>query len=164
MFIPMMKNRLNRHVISGTIYGIILTTSIIMGFRNTVANEFVVILTLFSSTFIIGLAKAYSEFIGLHIEKQCYPLIREVKDILKEALSIMLYSQVPTFFFVLSAFNAISLRLAYNLSGASAMISLFMFGALYGKLLDFSFKRKMTIGALNMTFGLCIILLYSFIH
>lgn len=145
------------------IYGIILIQVLLVSFDRG-ADPLMLAFKTFIGALVIVSAEIYSEFLGGIIKKKGHLSKIEMDEIKREALSISAVSLNPTILFLISNFNIISIKTAFNLSYFLGLIELVIFGFIASKSINNNLFKNFRAGFFTGLVGLSIIVVKSFIH
>lgn len=159
-----MQPALIGHVISRSMYGIIITMALLAALEHTEASAWAVALSIVATLFSISIAEAYTESIGAHIDKKSPIEDHERHKILKESLYVFGGSSVPLLAFVAAGIGFWSLSVAFMIAKVASFILLFEYGYLYGRRSGRSRLGALKVGALNIFLVSLIVAFKELVH
>ena len=149
---------------SEVIYGTITILAVILALEEYASSPWGVTLGVVGTTLTLAFARAYSDSIaemlhrGRHFERSDLLLIW------REARPVMVYSQLPTLAFVLSALGLLPLSLSFTIAKILGMLVLSFAGYLVGKRVGLSRFRSLLSGLTVASLGGLVILLKVLTH
>lgn len=124
--------------------------ALLAALEHTGASAWAIALSIVATLFSISIAEAYTESIGVHIDKQSPIEHEEGHKIFQESLYVFGGSSVPLLAFVAAGVGLWSLHVAFVIAKIASFILLFEYGYLYGRRSGRSRLGALKVGALNI--------------
>ncbi|MFN7160620.1 MAG: hypothetical protein ACK4NC_03355 [Candidatus Gracilibacteria bacterium] len=159
-----MQPTLIGRVISRSMYGIIITMALLAALENSSASAWAVALSIVATLFSISIAEAYTESIGVHIDKKTPIQDHERHKIFKESLYVFGGSSIPLFAFVAAGLGLWTLSTAFMIAKVASFILLFEYGYLYGRRSGRTRLGALKVGALNILLVSLIVAFKELVH
>ena len=153
-----------KSAISEVVYGTITILAVILALEEYASGPWQVAFTIVGTTYALAFARAYADLIAetLHRGRRLgrYDLLL----IWREARPVMVYSQLPTLVFVLSALGLLPLGLSFMIAETVGVLVLFFAGYLVGRRVGASRLRSLLSSLAIASVGGLVILLKVLTH
>jgi hypothetical protein len=120
--------------VARVIYGAIIGLAIVVALQEHPPAAVRVAASLIGSAVAVGLAEAYSEFVGTEAHSRRHLKRAEVRQLLGDAAAVTLGAGFPAVFFVLAALDVIALDTAFQLAKWSGLALICTYGFLAARL------------------------------
>jgi hypothetical protein len=120
--------------VARVIYGAIIGLAIVVAVQDHPPAAGQVAAALAGSALAVGLAEAYSEFVGSEAHSRRHLQRAEVRQLLMDAAAVTLGAAFPALFFVLAALDFIALDTAFQLAKWSGLALICAYGFLAARL------------------------------
>jgi hypothetical protein len=139
------------------IYGSIIVLAVIVAEDNTSVSVAVAIGTVLGAAIVTSLAHIYSDYIGEVIRVGRHPTRREWRTSVRNAAVGFAMAILPAGFFLLAAFDAISLDKAFDIAKWVGVGVLGAYALLANLRAGFSLRRSIAIGLLFTLLGFLLV-------
>ncbi len=144
-------------------YGVVLLTSVLMVLWYELTSAINAILILFFTAMTSDIAQVYSKTMIAKLEQKEKFTSHHVVTIIANDRFVYVFVLLVAPFFLLSYFDIITIDTAYVLASITSVGIFFFFGYYYGRLVQATFKKKISYALLFSMISLSIILLKSLI-
>ncbi len=149
-------------VISRSMYGLIITTALLIALEHTAMTSWSVALSILTSLLSICIAEAYTEGVGTHIRQGDLERT-EKRHIFRESLYIFVGSTLPLLVFILSGVGVWDISTAYLIAKVSIIVLLMEYGYIYGRRIGRSRLGALRVALLNIVLVTLIIFFKEFV-
>lgn len=139
------------------LYGMITGLALIVVLEESPSGPWRVVVIIVAATCAFAFAKAYASMVAEILSKGEHLTRGTLRSAWREVRPLMVYLQLPTLVFVLSALGFLSLDLAFRVAQAVGVFSLFLAGYSMGRRVGFSCPRSRVSGlAIGVVGGMII--------
>lgn len=148
----------DKTAISEAIYGMITILALIVVLEENPRGPWQVVITIVAATCALAFARAYASTVAEILSKGEHLTRATLRAIWREARPLIVYPQLPTLVFVLSALGLFPLDLAFWVAEAVGVLSLLFAGYLVGRRVGLSrFRSLLSSLAIGVVGGLVIL-------
>ena len=120
--------------VSRIIYGATIGLALVVALQEHPPAGGNMVALLVGTAVAVGLAEAYSEFVGTEARARRHLRGEEVHELVKESAAVMLGAGFPAVFFALAALDAITLETAFSLAKWTGLAIICAYGFLAARL------------------------------
>jgi hypothetical protein len=155
---------LDSHQVTRVVYGAIIGLSLVLVMERHPPAAGVVIGSLVATALAVGLAEAYSDFLGTETRTRGRPSRRELVDIGEKALFVMVGITFPVVFFLLAAVGVLEVDTAFTIAKWTGLGLIFFYGFCGARLAGAGVARSLGEALAVGLIGALLILVKSLIH
>ena len=153
-----------RSAISEVVYGTITILAVILALEEHSSGPWQVTFTIVGTTYALAFARAYADLIAETLHRGRRLGRSDLLLIWREARPVMVYSQLPTLVFVLSAVGLLPLGLSFTIAETVGVLVLLFAGYRVGRRVGASRLRSLLSGLAIASVGGLVILLKVLTH
>jgi hypothetical protein len=150
--------------VARVIYGSIVGLALVVALEAHPPGAGATAATLLGTALAVGLAEAYSEFVGIEARTRRSVDRAQVRELLADAASVMFGAGFPALFFVLAAAGAIQLALAFTLAKWTGLGLIGAYGFLAARVSGANLGRALLHAAILGAIGGLLIALKALVH
>lgn len=154
----------SRSSIASTIYGLVTVLAVIEVLRHHPPSAITSAVTLFGTTVAVALVDVYSEWIASVLAHRRSLSSEEIRDVVREASTVMVGAQGPTVVLILAVIGLLSVETALGVARLVALLSLFAIGFRVGQLLHGGWLKQVMSGLALLAIGAFIVLIKAAFH
>ena len=150
--------------VARVIYGSIVGLALVAALEDHPPTAFATASALLGTALAVGLAEAYSEFVGTEARTRAPVDRRQVRELLAESAAVMFGAGFPALFFLLAAVGALELELAFTLAKWTGLGLIGAYGFFAARLSGAGLGHALVHAAVLGAVGGALIALKAFVH
>lgn len=150
--------------VARVIYGSIVGLALVVAFEDHPPTAAATASSLLGTALAVGLAEAYSEFVGTEARTRRPVDRRQVRELLADSAAVTFGVGFPALFFVLAAAGAIELELAFTLAKWTGLGLIGAYGFLAARVSGAGPRRALVHAAILAAIGGALIALKALVH
>ena len=162
--VPQEETHLGKSAISEVLYGTVTVLAVILVLENHAEGASQVVFAVVGTTWALAFARVYADLIAEILRRGQRFRRSDLQRIWHEVRPVMVYSQLPTLVFILSALGLLPLDLSFEIAQTLGVLVLFAVGYAVGRKVGQSRLRSLLSSFVIAAIGGSIILLKIFTH